>query len=57
MNKNLHLNEEQFKRILKKIRDRVNEPDFKLQVEDSTTIGEKYTTSNCGLCNNDMGIV
>ncbi len=49
----LDLTDEMYKEILYKIRDVVNSPDFYPKSEDCTEIGYKYTTTNCGLCNDD----
>lgn len=48
--KNIHLTDEQYFEILQKILQEVEQPRFEGSVHDSTTIGDKYTESNCGMC-------
>jgi len=47
----LELTNKQYHNLLLKIRNTVNSPNFQPYCYDSTTIGDKYTESNCGLCN------
>lgn len=48
--KNIHLTDAQYREILNKILEVVQQENFHAIVEDSEQIGNKYTTSNCGLC-------
>ena len=50
----MYLSDTSYFTILKKIETKVNDPDFSPRFEDSTTIGEKHTISNCGFCNDDF---
>jgi hypothetical protein len=50
-NLSMKLSDEQYITVLHKIRDTVFSKEFKPYYYDSTVIGDKYTESNCGLCN------
>lgn len=50
----MYLTDEGYKKILLKIREVVSKDDFKPNFYDSTEPGNKYTTSNCGFCNDDF---
>jgi len=50
----LYLNNDEYREILAKIVERVNQPDFKPWGEDSTMFGNKYTITNCGVCNDEF---
>ena len=53
MEKDLYLNDEQYNRLLTKVEELI--PQFNsFLVVDSTTLGNKYTTSNVGLCNDEL---
>lgn len=54
MDEKLYLTNAQYRRILGKIKDVVNSPDFAVDCFDSAYPGDKYTTSNCGFCNDDF---
>ncbi len=54
MNKNLYLTDKQYQSILLKIKKTVEQNNFQYNCVDSTSIGDKYTKSNCGFCNNDF---
>ena len=53
-NRSIYLTDEQYYSILLKIKETVNAPDFAVRCVDSTTIGDKYTWSNCGFCNDNF---
>lgn len=48
------LSDAQYLEILYKIRNIVNGPNFVVCAVDSTEIGNKYTESNCGMCNDNF---
>jgi len=50
----LYLTDAQYKRILGKIEEVVNSPNFAVHCFDSTFPSDKYTESNCGFCNKDF---
>ena len=50
MKKDIYLTDEQYGKLLEKIKVAVSE-NTQFKVMDSTDIGNKYTTSNVGLCN------
>jgi len=50
----LYLTDEQYLRLLVKVKETVNKPDFEVHRFDSTFPGDKYTESNCGLCNDEF---
>jgi hypothetical protein len=50
-NGEIYLSDEQYRKILWKIKDVVDTPRFSPTCFDSTALGDKYTESNCGLCN------
>ena len=50
MKKDIHLNDSQYLELLDKIEETIKSG-VELYVEDSTMIGNKYTESNVGLCN------
>ncbi len=50
---NLELTNKQYYNLLLKIRNTVDDLNFKPYCYDSITIGDKFTKSNCGLCNED----
>jgi len=50
----LYLTDEQYSRLLKKIKETVNRSDFEVYCYDSTYPGDKYIESNCGLCNDEF---
>ncbi len=50
----IHLNDEQYRRILIKIRNVVNADGFASTCYDSTEMGNKFTESNCGFCNEEF---
>lgn len=52
MGKSIYLNDEQYLNLLEKVESNVSNFDT-FYVYDSTDIGNKYTTSNIGLCNDD----
>lgn len=53
--KDIYLSDDQYMEILIKIRDIVTKPGFKPSGCDSNYIGDKSTTTNCGMCNhNDL---
>ena len=54
MSKSLYLNTTQYYELLLKIRETITQPGFVVECDDSETIGNKYTTSNCGLCNDEF---
>jgi hypothetical protein len=54
MNDKLHLTDEQYQRVLLKIRDVLSNDGFEVRCEDSTFVGDKYTKSNCGFCNDEF---
>ena len=54
MNKNLYLTDKQYTKLLLKIKEIVERDNFNYSCYDSTAVGDKFTTSNCGLCNNDL---
>lgn len=54
MNKDIYLTDKQYKSILLKIKKTVDQEGFQYTCFDSTTAGDKYTESNCGLCNNNF---
>lgn len=47
----LYLSDAEYIKLLEKVAEKVNEPGFEPKFFDSTETGDKYTTSNCGLCN------
>lgn len=49
----LYLNDKQYFILLENIKKTINTHDFKVYCYDSTEIGNKYTASNCGLCNDE----
>lgn len=49
---NMYLTDSQYRDILLKIKDVLEQENFKPCYYDSTAFGDKYTESNCGLCNN-----
>jgi len=51
--KSIHLTDEQYTFILKKARKNLDKIK-KIKMEDSTEIGNKYTISNVGLCNDRL---
>lgn len=51
--KDIYLTDEQYLKLLDKVKDLVIREDSYF-VFDSTTIGDKYTTSNIGLCNEEL---
>ena len=51
MNNGLHLTDEQYLRVLKKIEATVNQDSFKVRCSDCTDVGQRSTDSNCGFCN------
>jgi len=50
----LYLTDEQYMRLLAKVKETINQPDFEVYCYDSTYPGDKYTESNCGLCNDEF---
>lgn len=52
--RSIRLTHEQYSRILLKIKEAVDQPGFRPAFYDSTTVGDKYTTSNCGFCNDEF---
>ena len=48
-----HLTDEQYFRCLDKISWILTDPDFKMEGEDSTCTGDKYTRTNFGMCNDE----
>lgn len=50
---NSYLTDQQYIAVLKKIKKTVDSKDFKPKCYDSTTLGAKYTESNCGFCNDN----
>lgn len=52
MSKELYLTDEQYVKLLDKVENLIHKYDS-FQVVDSTEIGNKYTTSNVGLCNDE----
>jgi len=50
----MHLSYKQWLDLLYKIKKVVSKRGFKAKGEDSTSTGNKYTTSNCGLCNDNF---
>lgn len=50
----LYLTDDQYRRILGKIEEVVNSPNFAADCFNSNFPGDKYTTSNCGFCNDDF---
>lgn len=50
----LYLTDDQYKEILRKIEAVVSSPHFVVSCFDSVATGDKYTTSNCGFCNDDF---
>ena len=54
MGKDLYLTDKQWLSILYKIRDTISKPGFKPGGCDSTEPGNKYTETNCGLCNDNF---
>jgi len=50
----IHLTDKQYLNLLFKIRDVVNAPNFEVYRYDSTQVGNKYTESNCGMCNDNF---
>ena len=54
MKKSIHLTDTQYKRILLKIKETVGQEEFQYSCVDSTNIGDKYTRSNCGFCNDEF---
>lgn len=52
--KDIYLTDEQYKSILLKIKETVEQEGFQYSCIDSTTIGDKYTRSNCGMCNDNF---
>ncbi len=55
MRRDLQLTDEQYLALLYQIHQVVTHRSFKPEFEDSTTPGNKYTQSNCGLCNDHFG--
>lgn len=51
---NLYLTDKDYGERLLKISNAVNDMFFKPTREDSTTVGAKYTTTNCGMCNDEF---
>ena len=49
----MYMSDEEYLKILEKIVETVDAPDFKPEFYDDNTIGSKRTWSNCGLCNDD----
>lgn len=47
----LYLTDAQYRRILGRIEEVINSPNFVVSCFDSTFPGDKYTESNCGFCN------
>lgn len=54
MGKDLYITDMEYLQLLQKIKEVVNKPDFKPTWYDSTTMGDKYTETNCGLCNDNF---
>lgn len=52
----LNITDQQYLDLLLKIKETVNQPNFKPIWDDSDQIGNKYTESNCGLCNDNFTI-
>lgn len=50
----MYLTNEMYGRVLAKIHQTVNAPDFKPRGQDCTDIGAKSTTTNCGMCNDEF---
>ena len=50
----LYLTDTQYLKILKKIKETVDQENFRPNYFDSTFTGDKYTESNCGLCNDNF---
>ena len=48
---NYNLTDKQYSDILQMIKKTVEAPDFKPECYDDTSMGSKYTHSNCGFCN------
>lgn len=51
VNDGLYLTDEQYLRILKRIRVTVTSEGFEVGCSDCTLVGQKSTDSNCGFCN------
>lgn len=49
-----HLSDAQYLDLLQKIKARINQPEFVVYCYDSTVVGNRYTESNCGLCNEEF---
>lgn len=47
----LYMGDKEYLKLLEKIVEKVNDPNFKPKFFDCTDIGQKETWSNCGLCN------
>lgn len=54
LDESLYLTDKQYMVILLKIRARVSEDNFRPYCYDSITLGDKFTESNCGLCNEEF---
>ena len=54
VDKKLYLTDKQYRRLLLKIKETVDQEDFEYSSDDCTIPGMKETTSNCGLCNDDF---
>jgi hypothetical protein len=50
----IYLSDKQYLDTLYKIKRTISRKGFKIICEDSTQIGNKYTTSNCGMCSDDF---
>lgn len=51
MQNDMYLTEEQYLSILRKIKETISEEGFTVYCWNSTTVGNKFTESNCGFCN------
>lgn len=47
----MYLTDEQYEKILKKIKDAVCREEFEAVCCDSDQVGNKYNRTNCGFCN------
>ena len=54
MDKKLCLTDEQYKKLLFKVKEIVDVKGFGYSCEDSTMVGNKHTISNCGFCNDEF---
>lgn len=54
MSEDIYLTDKQYVEILYKIKEIVNRSDFKPFCRDCTEIGNKFTVSNCGFCNENF---